>query len=284
MKSKNESSAPYFFGMGCNGYKKKCWQKEKAGALCGTCEFTKQKEKFNAVLSQNIALIKIYTNLESLSLAHGDKGSAVDKGSIIARDTYFDRLVRRLLDDKAFLKDFLEKNKSRFEYRVYTHSESELCDVVCWALHTAKMDIPIPNACLKCLAHTLRYSSDKYTRSLILRSVIFSYNDGPKIQTIARRMKKESSLYEFGAAIIEQQGGNGVYETYMDVIQDKTQVVSALNEHPLLHITQETQDIHIKQRKLQEFKDELMTAAYEPSRAFEWCLAEEDKKGWMGLP
>lgn len=280
--------------MGCNGYKKKCWQKEKSDSLCGTCEFAKQKEMFNAILSQNIALVKIYTNLESLTYRANHSSS----DSILNRDIYFDRIVRRLLDDKVFLKEFLEKYKSRFDYRVYMHSESEMCDVVCWALHTGKMELPIPNSCLKCLAHTLRYSPDKYTKNLILRSVIFSYNDGPKIQTIARRMKKESSLYEFGLAIIEQQGSNGVYDTYINTIKDKTRVLTALHEHILLH---NTHNIHITHNthntdnthnthktntlelksKIDEFKEELIAATYEPSRVFDWCIAEEDKMaGW----
>jgi len=264
--------------MSCNGYRKKCWLKKQSNchALCNTCNLNKQKERFNKVLSLETKAIKMYTQLQ-------------EHDSIISFDTNFDRLIRCLLEDKPFLKEYLNKHIQKFIYRIYTHSESDLCDVFCWALHSTDLDLPIPNSCLKCLSHTLRYSSDKYTKSLILRSIVVYYDDCPNIETIIKKTRDETTLYEFGSAIIEEQGIHGVFGTFLDLIKGKDELISKLQLHPLLHkmILSDTSLPTLKKELYRiftnnknSFEDELLAIAYEPSRVI-WCIDEEDKRnGW----
>ncbi len=225
---KDEFPIPLFFSMSCNGYRKKCWLKKQSNchALCKTCNLTKQKERFNKVLSFDthlrITAIKMYTQLE-------------EHDSIISFDTNFDRLIRCLLEDKPFLKEYLNKHIQKFIYRMYTHSESEVCDVFCWALHSTNLNLPLPNSCLRCLSHTLRYSSDKYTKSLILRSIVVYYEDCPNTEKLIKKTYAENTLYEFGSAIIEEQGIHGVFGTFLDLIKGKDELISKLQLHPLLH-------------------------------------------------
>jgi hypothetical protein len=256
--------------MSCNGYKKKCWLNKQSNchAMCNTCNLTKQKERFNKVLSQQTKAIKMYTQLQ-------------EHDSIISFDTNFDRLIRCLLEDKPFLREYLKKHIQKFIYRMYTHSESDLCDVFCWALHSTDLDLPIPNSCLKCLSHTLRYSSDKYTKSLILRSLVVYYDDCPNTENLVKK-SNEKTLYEFGSAIIEQQGIDGVFGPFLNLIKGKDELISKLQLHPLLHSISDTnilkKELYTLFKK-KPFEEELMARAYEPSRVI-WCMTEEDKRNW----
>ena len=256
--------------MSCNGYRKKCWLNKQSNchALCSTCNLTKQKERFEQILDSHISIIKNYTELQ-------------EHDSIISFDTNFDRLTRCLLEDKIALREYLKKHIQKFIYRIYTHSESDICDVVCWALHSTELDLPIPNSCLKCLSHTLRYSSDKYTKSLILRSLVVYYDDCPNIENLVKK-SNEKTLYEFGSAIIEQQGIHGVFGPFLELIKGKDELISKLQLHPLLHSLAHNNALKKELYTLfkkKPFEEELMARAYEPSRVL-WCMDEEDKRHW----
>jgi hypothetical protein len=184
--------------------------------------------------------------------------------------------------------DFLAKNQKLFDYRIYTHNETDLCPVYGYYLRNVDHCTPMPS-CLRCLAHALRYSKDKYAQSVILRSVVFLYEEGPKMQSIVARAKntKSAALYEFGLAIIEVQGIYGVFDTYINMLDVSLAV--KIQQHPLLHkFLMESELLKrrvygiFKARK-QVFYEELYAKAWHPSRFMQWCYTEQEKEG-MDIP
>lgn len=190
--------------------------------------------------------------------------------------------------NKASTLDFLTKNQTTFDYRIYTHNETNLCPVYSYYLRHTDHCTPMPS-CLRCLAHALRYSKDKYDQSLILKSVVMRYEDGPRLQSIISRAKhtNSSALYEFGLAIIEVQGIYGVFDTYIELLDIPLAV--KIQAHPLLHKLLMEDDLlkrriygRFKARKL-IFYEELYAKAWHPSRFMQWCYTEDEKKG-MEIP
>ena len=190
-------------------------------------------------------------------------------------------------ENKASVLDFLSKNQTTFDYRIYTHNETNLCPVYGYYLRNTDHCTPMPS-CLRCLAHTLRYSKDKYVQGLILKSVVMRYEDGPNMQSIIARAKNNSkSLYEFGLAIIEAQGIYGVFDTYINLLDIPLAV--KIQAYPLLHKLLMEDELlkkriygRFKARK-QVFYEELYAKAWHPSRFMQWCYTEEEKEG-MDIP
>ena len=190
-------------------------------------------------------------------------------------------------ENKASVLDFLSKNQTTFDYRIYTHNETNLCPVYGYYLRNTDHCTPMPS-CLRCLAHTLRYSNDKYVQGLILKSVVMRYEDGPNMQSIIARAKNNSkSLYEFGLAIIEAQGIYGVFDTYINLLDIPLAV--KIQAYPLLHKLLMEDELlkkriygRFKARK-QVFYEELYAKAWHPSRFMQWCYTEEEKEG-MDIP
>ena len=178
--------------------------------------------------------------------------------------------------------EFLATFQDIFNYRIYTHNETNLCPVYSWYVRNS--DCSVIPSCLRCLTHALRYSKDKYVQTLILKSVVIRYEDGPNMQSIVQRAKnlRSSSLYEFGLAIIETQGIYGVFDTYIERINN-IQLAVRIQGHPLLHKLLLTDDI-LKMRVYREFRarkrifyEELYAKAWHPSRYMHWCLDEGEK-------
>jgi len=171
-----------------------------------------------------------------------------------------------------------------FNYRIYTHNDTELCKVYSYHLRQhPELETPMPN-CLRCLAHALRYG-DKYVQSLILKSVVMSY-DGINMHSIVKKASQEA-LYEFGLAIVEAQGIYGVFDTYINMLDVSLAV--KIQAHPLLHKLLLTDDV-LKRRVYREFKarkrifyEEMYAKAWHPSRFMQWCLDNEEKKE-MDIP
>lgn len=192
------------------------------------------------------------------------------------------------INKKATL-DFLSMNQNTFDYRIYTHNDTKLCPVYGYYLRNVDHCTPMPS-CLRCLANALRYSKDKYVQSLILKSVVFRYEDGPNMQSIIARAKNnQKNLYEFGLAIIEVQGIYGVFDTYLELINNIQLAVKIQRHYPLLHKNLMEDELlkrwvypHFKVRK-QIFYEELFAKAYHPSRFMQWCFTEEEKEG-MDIP
>ena len=189
-------------------------------------------------------------------------------------------------ENKASVLDFVTKHQPTFDYRIYTHNETNLCPVYGYYLRNTDHCTPMPS-CLRCLAHTLRYSKDKYVQSVILRSVVMR-NEGPNMQSIIARAKNNSkSLYEFGLAIIEAQGIYGVFDTYINLLDIPLAV--KIQAHPLLHKLLMEDELlkrriygRFKARK-QVFYEELYAKAWHPSRFMQWCYTEDEKAG-MDIP
>ena len=239
----------------CKGYKKTCWLPNQKD-LCGTCQ--------NAKLADSD-----FTTLEripeTLKFLRGN----------------FDDIAYSLYSQRKH-QDFLTKFQDIFQYRIYTHNETKLCPVYGWYLRNSE-DSPIPN-CLRCLAHALRYAKDKYVQTTILRCVVMRYEDGPNMQSIVQRATnaRSPSLYEFGLAIIEAQGIYGVFDTYIERINN-IQLAVKIQAHPLLHKLLLT-DEFLKRRVYNIFKarkrifyEELYAKAWHPSRYMHWCLDEGEK-------
>lgn len=189
--------------------------------------------------------------------------------------------------NKASVLDFITKNQNLFDYRIYTHNETKLCPVYSYYLRHVDHCTPMPS-CLRCLAHTLRYSKDKYVQSLILRSVLMRY-EGPNMQSIIARAKntKSQALYEFGLALIEVQGIYGVFDTYINLLDVSLAV--KIQAYPLLHKLL-MEDEFLKRRvygrfkaRKQVFYEELYAKAWHPSRFMQWCYTEDEKVG-MDIP
>ena len=270
--------------MSCKGYKKPCWLKASKNSLCNTCDSLHNQDVLSSILNP--------FNATALQL-HMKKPTHL---SIINTYPTFDTFAKLLYKrDKPFLLSYLNTFKERLIDRVYTHSNTDLCNVYCWLLHTKSEiseELPMPNSCLRCLAHTLRYG-DKYMQSLILKSVVLYYDDGPHIQTLIHRKPSDMALIEFGSAIIETQGVNGVFGAFLDMIREKTDVIEYLQLHPFLHKTtlSDTNLRTLKQNLYLYFKfrkrifyEELFVKAYHPSRHMQWCFDEEDKEGFSEIP
>ena len=150
-----------------------------------------------------------------------------------------------------------------------------------------------------CLAHTLRYTDDEYLRNLIFRSVVIRYADGPNVESMIRKAKR-TSLFEFGAAILEKQGAHGVFEEYIKLLirlnPDSADTVIALHSHPVFHklilsINLDCQECVLNKRRIYTifrgkknvFFEELLAKSMHPSRVFNWCLDYEDVID-MGIP
>lgn len=207
--------------------------------------------------------------------------SMVEFKDIKKFDTYAYALYK-----KNNVLDFLAKHQKLFDYRIYTHNETDLCPVYSYYLRNVDHCTPMPS-CLRCLTHALRYSKDKYVQSVILRSVVMY--EGPNMQSIIARAKntKSAALYEFGLAIIEVQGIYGVFDTYINMIDIPLAV--KIQAHPLLHKLL-MEDELLKRRVYARFKarkqvfyEELYAKAWHPSRFMQWCYTEDEKVG-MDIP
>ena len=143
-----------------------------------------------------------------------------------------------------------------------------------------------------CLAHTLRYTDDEYIRSLIFRSVVIKYADGPNVESMIRKAKR-ISLFEFGAAILEKQGPHGVFEEYIRLLirwkPENGDTITALYAHPVFHTLILSINLDYKESKENKrriynifkgkkdvFFEELLAKSMHPSRVFQWCLDNED--------
>ena len=151
-----------------------------------------------------------------------------------------------------------------------------------------------------CLAHTLRYTDDEYLRSLIFRSVVIRYADGPNVESMIIKTKTRAALYEFGAALLEKQGPHGVFQEYIRLLvrwkPEDGDTVIALHAHPVFHklilsINVDYQESKENKRRIYNifkgkkdvFFEELLAKSMHPSRVFNWCLDYEDVID-MGIP
>lgn len=279
----------------CKGYKKTCWLPAKL--LCGSCEYMKKVDEAKSIIDA------------------GQEYPRTADMSFIKAGQNFDNMAYDIYKkDKVALNKFLNRFADVFNYKIYTHSNTNLCPVFSYYIRQGQgsqgheTETPMPN-CLSCLAHVLRYSKDKYVQSLILRSVVF-YQDGPNIQSIVKKATNTNNesglasmgpcplikalispgprsqpLYEFGAAIIEVQGIDGVFDTYIELINNIPLAVS-LQKHPLLHKTLLEQSDVLKRgiyklfrHRKRIFYEELYAKAYHPSRFMQWCFTEDQKEG-----
>jgi hypothetical protein len=213
--------------------------------------------------------------------------------SMVTIQDTFDTIANYLYrNDKDLLEQYIWSNSSLFSKRVYAHNGTQLCPIVSYFLRK-KPDVPMPGCCLMCLAHTLRYTDDEYLRSLILRSVVIQYADGPKVESMIINTKTRAPLYEFGAAILETQGPHGVFEEYIRLLiqlkLEDADTVIALHAHPVFHklilsIKLDYQESKENKRRIYNifkgkkdvFFEELLAKSMHPSRVFQWCLDNED--------
>ena len=262
--------------MTCMGFRGKCWLPAKNG-FCSVCQLMKDK----------VALENLLSNSYDREITASYIYSKAHERIINIQDN-FDRIASFLKHDKPLLYDYISSNKALFSKRVYTHNDSHLCDVVCHMTRQSP-EIPVPGNCLRCLAHTLRYTDDQYLRSLILRSVVVEYADGPNIPKMVQKSRRDP-IYEFGSAILEIQGPHGVFGEFLDIVDaaknpERIEVVDALIRHPVNHIItlqvlgSDTgkKDLYkmFKARK-NIFHEELLAKSMHPSRVFHWCLDNEE--------
>lgn len=275
--------------MSCHGYLvTKCWfPPVKNATLCKSCQLIKDKDTLNIILKspydRKIMETYLYTR------GHD--------AMVTIQDT-FDTIANYLYKhDKELLEQYIWSNKNLFSKRVYTHTDTQLCHIIGYMLRK-KPDVPMPGCCLMCLAHTLRYTDDEYIRSLIFRSVVIRYADGPNVESMIKKAKRVS-LYEFGAAILEKQGHAGVFEEYIRLLtkwKPGSDTILALYSHPviqkvLLAITIDCEDAKANKRRIYDsfkskknvFFEELIAKSMHPSRVFNWCLDNEDMID-MGIP
>ena len=262
--------------MTCMGFNGKCWLPAKNG-FCSVCQLMKDKVELENLLRSPYDREVVSSYM--YSKAHQ---------RIIHTQDHFDRFASFLKHDKPLLYDYISSNKALFSKRVYTHNDSHLCDVVCHMMRQSP-EIPVPGNCLRCLAHTLRYSDDQYLRSLILRSVVIWYGDGPNIAKMIQKSRRDP-IYEFGSAILEIQGPHGVFGDFLDIVDavknpERIEVVDALIRHPVTHsITLQAEGIDTGKKDIYKmfkarkniFHEELLAKSMHPSRVFHWCLDNEE--------
>lgn len=276
--------------MSCHGYLvSKCWfPPVKNASLCKSCQLIKDKDTLNTVLKGPYDRKRMEQYLYSRG----------HETMVTIQDT-FDTIANYLYrNDKDLLEKYIWSNKDLFSKRVYTHTDTQLCSIVSYMLRK-KPEIPLPGCCLMCLAHTLRYTDDEYLRSLIFRSVVVRYADGPSVESMIKKAKR-MSLFEFGAAILEKQGPHGVFNEYIKLLMrckpDSGDTIVALYAHPVFHkltlslnldcqecITQKRRIYNIFKGKKDVFFEELLAKSMHPSRVFQWCLDNEDMND-MGIP
>lgn len=272
-----------FSNMSCHGYLvTKCWfPPVKNAPLCKSCQLIKDKHTLNDILNCPYDRKKMETYL--YSRAHD---------AIFTIQDTFDKIANYLYrNDKDLLEQYIWSNKSFFSKRVYTHNDTQLCHVVGYMLRK-KPDVPMPGCCLMCLAHTLRYTDDEYVRSLIFRSVVVRYTEGPNVESMVRK-SNSTPLYEFGAALLEKQGHGGVFEEYMKILMkwkpEEADNVDDLLFHPVINTLMLAINIDCdtarsnKRRVYNFFKakkdvffEELLAKSMHPSRVFHWCFDIED--------
>ena len=267
--------------MTCMGFRGKCWLPAKNG-LCSVCQLMKDK----------VTLENLFANSYDREITASYIYSKAHERIVNVQDN-FDRIANFLKHDKALLHEYISSNKALFSKRVYTHNDSHLCDVVCHMIQKTP-EIPVPGNCLRCLAHTLRYSDDQYLRSLILRSVVVQYADSPNIPKMIQKSRRDP-IYEFGSAILEIQGAHGVFGEYLNRLDvarnpERIEVVQALLLHPSNHpltlgVTLElTLETDTEKKKIYNlfktrknvFYQELIAKSMHPSRVFHWCLDNEE--------
>jgi len=275
--------------MSCHGYLvSKCWFPPVKNSLCKSCYLIKDKDTLNTILAApyNRQVMESYL----YSSGHGTMVTIQDTFDTIANYLY--------RNDKDLLEQYIWSNKALFSKRVYTHTETQLCPVVSYILRK-NPEVPMPGCCLLCLSHTLRYTDDEYVRNLIFRSVVVRYADGPNVESMVRKANR-TSLYEFGAALLEKQGHGGVFEEYIRILvrckPDSGDTIVALYKHPIFHkvilsinldchecVTNKRRIYNIFKDKKDVFFEELMAKSMHPSRVFQWCLDNEDNTE-MGVP
>ena len=271
--------------MSCQGYLvKKCWfPPTKNAALCKSCQLIKDKESLNQIL--NNPYDRKITESYLYSRGHASMIQVQDTFDTIANFLY--------RNDKQLLDQYICSNKALFSKRVYTHNDTQLCDVVGFILRKTP-EVPVPGCCLQCMAHTMRYTDDEYLINLILRAVVIRYADCPNIESMIRKTQGRIPLYEFGAAILEKQGASGVFEDYTKLLtkwkpDEAHDVIGLLIIHPVLHKcileTNSEESICKTQRQMlydffkskkDIFYQELIAKSMHPSRVFHWCLDNDD--------
>lgn len=278
MISKSCEKEYIFSPMTCAGYNgQKCWfSKKEEYLLCNSCQLMTDKEEFDKILKSPYDSSRM-------------SGYIYTRGHISlqrVQDLFDTTLLFLFKHDKELLKEYIDTYSQLFTTRLYTHNDTGLCPIYAWMLvNSLYDDAVLPGCCLRCLAHTLRYINDDYTRTLILNSILVRNIEAPFIQSIIPRTKNPFIFYEFGSAILEVEGSGKYIEEFIRMIQPSF-VVEALRIHPLLHkhvlqsgVYKESLYKFYKYRK-NTFSDELIERAMEPSRVFDWCFDEDKKSVW----
>jgi hypothetical protein len=241
-----------------------CWLRQQSNKTCRTCEKEVAMKNLTNILQSP------YTREGIADLLELSKGPVAEK--------VLNHIYR---NDKTYLKTLLtqsEEIRKEFFQRMAFHSDTELCSVVCWCLHQKIIGLlPYPAECMLCLANMLRYYEDKYASAVILRSVLYDYNEGIRMNKLIRKGKH---LEQFAWAIMEVQGMEGVYLTFLEKSNNPP-----IHYHPILDaytLRQNDEELTNKvysefRRRKARWESELMEKAMHPSRVFHWCFTEDEK-------
>jgi hypothetical protein len=270
----------------CSAYnKKKCWfSPAYKSPLCSSCQKAKNEDSFETRMKGNY--IDLLTSKEFDSCRYQGEN--------------LDRALRLLYNKhKHFLSCYLKTIENihignHLLLRITTHTNTSLCAVIRWMLQEGLYpESLLPHNCLRCASHLIRgnITNDIY---FAIHFPMGGVEHFDMRRLIVKNSKNIKQLAEVAHAIYEISGDTPVLTEYKNLVEkhisqeDHLQFTEELANNPLLHKSiLESDSVANKKMLYKRFRarkapfwEELSAKSMHPSRVFQWCMTEDEKKGF----
>ncbi len=270
----------------CSSYtNKQCWfSPADNDTLCSSCKKAQSQATLDTLMRGNP--IDMLARKEfSTFLTTGDT---------------LDRAMRLLYEkDKKFLSYYLKSIENTYIerhllLRILSHSNNSLCAVIRWMIQEGLYpDSLLPHACLRCVPHLIRghITNEIYFG---IHFPIGGVDNFDMRRLIVKNSKNIGQLAEVAHAIDEISGAAGPGREYRELLEklisqeDILLFAETLANSPLLHKSILESDSIADKKMLYarfrarkaDFWEELHAKSMHPSRVFQWCMTEDEKKGF----
>lgn len=262
----------------CLAYKKpSCWlPRRQNSSFCATCASVKERDELRAIIAaiptladETIYDYYIHTKHAFTPLTHSPLDtflSAVYQKSL--------PLTRRILGDIR-----TSSLASTFFHRVRSHTRTSLCAVYAWMLRQGLFpDVVLPQRCLSCLSHTVRYSC-RERQQLIRRMIIYQIELPQLVRATLTMLEGRQRVLEFQTALIERDYPARMLDSFAVICGGQEFLAEERARHPLAWQWSVQVRATLRQR-MAPWKEELIAKSWHPSRMQHWCLDLIEQGMW----
>jgi hypothetical protein len=257
----------------CKAYNKpSCWlPRLPTGELCATCNAAKCRDEFreftSKILEKSDGEIYEFYQIHKKFLS-SPTHSPLDTflHSVWLRSpTMCERIVRDIKTGPV---------NPVLLLRVRNHARTSLCQVYSWALRKGLFDdLILPDRCLTCLAHTVRYGCDEKNRT-IGRMITWRTGELPALLRNTRQMLEgEARLLDFQNALIERGYPPRMLDMFVSLSGRQ------MPDHPL-RFQWNPQLRRTLENRVAPWREEFVAKSWHPSRMQHWCLDLDDQTVW----